>query len=129
MGLAEGYVENYLRQQATTHNCLCYKFTSPGTNGVPDEILIHNGYTMFIETKSPTGSLRDIQKERIKQMKQHGADVRICHTRQSIDKALADIIPNYKPGNYKQPSKPQQNKTKTTVQAIQPCLTSIRIDE
>ena len=49
MGKAEGYVEDYLIKQAKAHNHLCFKFISPGIDGVPDRILIGNGKTIFIE--------------------------------------------------------------------------------
>lgn len=97
MGKPENIVENYLRTQARKYGCLCYKFTSPGNNGVPDEILIYKGKTIFIETKSDTGTPSEIQKLRIKEMINHGADVRICHTRQAIDEVLKELIKNYKP--------------------------------
>lgn len=111
MGKAEGIVENYLRKQAKKHGCLCYKFTSPGTRGVPDEILIYKGKILFIETKSETGEASEIQKKRIAEMKHHGADVKICNTRTKIDKALSSLIDNYKSG---QPQKTAKNKIITT---------------
>ena len=61
MGHDEGLVENYLRKEAAKNDILCYKFTSPGTNGVPDDILITKGYVVFVETKSATGQLSEIQ--------------------------------------------------------------------
>lgn len=98
MGKAENLVEGYLRKQCKQHDVLCYKFESPGYNGVPDEIIIYQGKTIYIETKSDTGKASEIQKHRIKEMKDHGADVRICHTRKAIDKVLKELIKNYKSG-------------------------------
>lgn len=95
MGKAEGIVENYLRRQCKKYDIFCCKFTSPGTRGVPDEILIYQGETYFVETKSPVGDTSAIQKVRIAQMKNHGAKVFVCHTRQKIDQLLASIVPNY----------------------------------
>ena len=31
----------------------CYKFVSPGNAGVPDRIVVCNGYTVFVELKKP----------------------------------------------------------------------------
>lgn len=95
MGKAEGIVEVYLRDQCEANGILCYKFVSPGYRGVPDDIIIYNGKTIFVETKSSTGQLSEIQKKRIHDMKDHGADVRVCSTRPSIDKLLKELIPTY----------------------------------
>lgn len=92
MGRAEGYVENYMRQQCRKNGILCYKFVSPGWRGVPDDILIYNSRVIFVETKSSTGTLSVIQKKRIADMKAAGADVRVCHTRQSIDDLLQELL-------------------------------------
>ena len=92
MGRAEGYVENYMRTQCRRNGILCYKFVSPGWRGVPDDILIYNSRVVFVETKSSTGTLSVIQKKRIADMKAAGADVRVCHTRQSIDDLLQELL-------------------------------------
>lgn len=90
MGKAEEYVEGYLRKKTKEAGYLCYKFTSPGRRGVPDEIVIHNGHVTFIETKSLTGQASAIQKKRIKEMLEHGADVKVCNTRELIDEFIAE---------------------------------------
>lgn len=110
MGKAENVVENYLRTQSKKYGCLCYKFVSPGHNGVPDDIVIYNGTTTFIETKSPIGDTSAIQKVRIKEMKEHGANVRICHTRTAIDKFFQEFIPNYEPVREIKQNKPEPLK-------------------
>ena len=63
MGQAEGIVETYLKKECEKQNFTCYKFTSPGTTGVPDRIVIGNGQTIFVETKSSTGRLEDISQK------------------------------------------------------------------
>lgn len=85
MGKPEGIIENYLKKQSKEHDCLCYKFTSPGKRGVPDRIVIGFGHTIFVELKSETGDLRKQQEFRINEMKAHGADVRVLNTKQKID--------------------------------------------
>lgn len=94
MGKAEGYVEDYLIKQAKAHNHLCFKFISPGIDGVPDRILIGNGKTIFIECKSAVGSLSKQQKKRINDMLGAGADVRKWHTREEIDAYFESLETN-----------------------------------
>lgn len=91
MGKPEGIIEDYLYNQALKHNCLCFKFTSPGKRGVPDRIIIGYGKTIFVELKSPVGTLRKQQKLRIKEMREHGADVRVLNTKKLVDEFFKDL--------------------------------------
>ena len=85
MGKPEGIIEKYLVAQSDKHGFLCRKFVSPGRQGVPDRIVIGKGHTVFIELKSQTGKLSEIQKQEIKRMLKHGADVRVYNSKQQID--------------------------------------------
>lgn len=89
--MLESKVEDYLIKKAVEHNFLCYKFTSPGNNGVPDRILIGNGRTLFVETKAPGKTARKLQKYMINQMIKHGADVRLADTFDKIDQLFQEI--------------------------------------
>lgn len=90
MGQAENFVEGYLRKQAKQRGFLCFKFTS-GNDGVPDRILIGNGYTVFIETKAPGEKPRPLQRAVIREMRTAGANVFVIDSRQDIDKLLDHI--------------------------------------
>ena len=83
--MIETDIEQYLKKTAEAHGYLCYKFKSPGTNGVPDRILIGHGETFFVETKRPGEKPRRLQKTIIKDMKAHGATVLIIDTIEQID--------------------------------------------
>ena len=93
MGKAENFVESYLKQQAEKNGFLCYKMTSPGLRGVPDRILIGNGYTVFVECKSDKGHLSEIQKFRISEMRARGAHITIAASRKDVDD-LIEILKN-----------------------------------
>lgn len=90
MGKAEGYVEKYLKKQIIAEGGLCFKFTS-GVNGVPDRIIVINGLTLFVETKSHNGTLSPLQKVQIKRMRDQGADVRVTHTRELVDELITEL--------------------------------------
>lgn len=90
MGKPEAHVEDYLRKKVREAGCLCYKFISPGIKGVPDDIILHHGRVTFIETKSQTGLPSKIQNKRIAEMREQGADVRICSTREDVDVFLQE---------------------------------------
>lgn len=99
MGKPEHRVEGYLCDKAEAYGFLHYKFTSPGRRGVPDQLLIGRGHTVFIETKAPEGQLSEIQKRVIRKMRRKGADVRCCYTREAVDAFFEEALtwPEYVP--------------------------------
>lgn len=91
MGKPEDYVEKYLTKKCRARGYGCLKFTSPGTNGVPDRIIIANGRILFVETKRAGGKLRRLQEEITGEMRRQGADVRVADTRELVDDLLAEL--------------------------------------
>ncbi|MFJ2662543.1 VRR-NUC domain-containing protein [Arthrobacter koreensis] len=91
MGKPEAYVEKYLLKRCKALGFGCLKFTSDGTNGVPDRIVIGNGRTVFVETKRPGERLRRLQEVIIAEMRGQGADVRVADTRELVDALLGEI--------------------------------------
>lgn len=88
MGKAEHYVEGYLRKEALRKGFLCYKFVSPGQNGVPDRVLIGHGRVAWVETKAPGEKTRELQDEVIRAMREHGATVFVADSREQVDEIL-----------------------------------------
>lgn len=86
MGKPESIIENYLVNQAKINDCICWKFVSPSTSGVPDRILIGMEHVIFIETKAPGEKPRRLQKTIINLMRKKGAVVLVIDTKQQIDK-------------------------------------------
>lgn len=91
MGKPENHVEKYLLDRAKEENFICYKFVSPGNNGVPDRIVLGNNLTVFIETKAENEKPRPIQKKTINDMIDKGAFVYVIDNRDDIDKILRCI--------------------------------------
>lgn len=91
MGKPEAYVEKYLVKRCKALGFGCLKFTSAGTNGVPDRIVIGNRRTVFVETKRPGEKLRRLQEVIIAEMRSQGADVRVADTRELVDELLDEI--------------------------------------
>lgn len=88
----ESIVEKHLRERAKENDYLCYKFTSPGNNGVPDRILIGHGQTIFIETKAPKKVPRKLQERVIGRMREHGANVLVIDTKEKVDELFDKIL-------------------------------------
>lgn len=88
----ESIIEEYLRQRAEALGFLCYKFTSPGNNGVPDRVLIGHGKTFFIETKAPGEKPRKLQERVIERINSHGGLALVADSKEDVDTILETII-------------------------------------
>lgn len=89
MGKAEGYVEKYLRSQIEALGGICWKFSS--VRGVPDRVIVVNGHTVFVETKSKDGRLSPLQKVQIRRIRKQRGDARVMHTRELIDAFIIEV--------------------------------------
>ena len=71
---------------------MCIKFTSPGTPGVPDRIIITaTGKIIFAELKTEVGRLSKLQAYTIAEMRKRGADVRVVKGADAVKELLAEI--------------------------------------
>ena len=91
MPTPEGIIEDHLVERCKKLKFMCLKFTSPGTTGVPDRVVIANGLTIFIELKAPGKKPRRLQEIVIAEMRSHGAEVRVVNSKESVDAVLAEL--------------------------------------
>ena len=98
--MLEKTVERHLVEGVKKLGGLCYKFTSPGTQGVPDRIIITaQGRIIFVELKTDKGILSKIQKYIISQMLLRHADVRVLYGLEQVKELLAEIkLDSYEEG-------------------------------
>ena len=90
--MLERAIERHLVNAVKKLGCLCYKFTSPGTVGVPDRIIITaQGKVIFAELKTETGKLSKIQEYVINQMRLRGADVRVLYGTAQVDELVKEL--------------------------------------
>lgn len=74
---------------------LCYKFTSPGTTGVPDRVVIlPGGRVIFVELKTRIGRLSEVQKYQTSEIKKRGAEVRVLKGLDQVKAFLAEVSSN-----------------------------------
>lgn len=84
----EKNIETYLIHKVRKWGGICWKFTSPGTRGVPDRFCAVLGYQFFVELKRPGHKRRPdekLQKARAKQLLDAGVCVYTLATKQDID--------------------------------------------
>jgi len=78
--MREAQIEKAVCAYARRRGWLTYKFVSPAAAGVPDRVFIKGDKTLFIEFKSPTGRLSDLQEAQIRRMRGYGAKVHIVNS-------------------------------------------------
>ena len=86
----EESVENYLVRRVKALGGDCYKWVSPGLQGVPDRICVFDGgRVFFVETKAPKGSrMQPAQPRRHRDLRNRGFRVYVPKTRAEVDELL-----------------------------------------
>ena len=69
-----------------------YKWVSPGNAGVPDRIaVLPGGRIIFIELKTDTGKLTELQKVQIGRLEHMGADARVLKGPEAVKGFLKEM--------------------------------------
>lgn len=92
--MKESQIEARLVRLVRDRGGLCYKFVSPGNPGVPDRIVVTpTGRTVYVELKTPVGSLQKIQEWQIAEMRRRGADVRVLKGLDAVKAFVEEVLP------------------------------------
>ena len=75
--MLESKRQSKIIKKLTEDGWLVIKLIKTNLNGICDLMALKDGKTIFIEVKQPTGVLSEIQKIRIKQLKEHGFEVNV----------------------------------------------------
>ncbi|NMA84942.1 MAG: VRR-NUC domain-containing protein [Epulopiscium sp.] len=89
--MLENKIERYLKDEIEKINGKTFKFSSPGNNGVPDRIILHQGNTYFVELKKPGEKLRPLQKAVKKRFNKLGFNVYVLDSIDSVNGFIANI--------------------------------------
>ena len=92
MGKPEAAVENYLRNRIRSLGGFIEKWESPGTAGLPDEVVVFRGKTTFVETKAPGEKARELQRLTMKEIRLAGGDARVIDTRDKVDAFIEELL-------------------------------------
>jgi len=91
--MRERDIERKLVTAVKERGGLCWKFTSPGTAGVPDRIvLMPQGRMFFVEVKAPGQKPRKIQEVIHKRLRALGFRVYVIDGTEQIEEVLTDGI-------------------------------------
>lgn len=91
--MREKVIEQKLTKAVRQNGGVCWKFTSPGTAGVPDRIiLMPKGQIAFVEVKAPGEKPRLLQLSRHKLLRRLGFRVYVLDNIDDITKILSEVM-------------------------------------
>jgi Holliday junction resolvase len=70
--MLESARQTKIKKQLEKDGYFVIKLIKTSVNGIPDLMALKNGDTIFIEVKQPKGVLSEIQKHRIKELREKG---------------------------------------------------------
>lgn len=92
--MKESQIEAWLVRAVKQRGGLCFKWVSPGNNGVPDRIVITpKGRVIFVELKTDTGRLSRIQILQQGLLRSRKAEVVTLYGMTDVEAFLAAVFP------------------------------------
>ena len=90
--MREKIIEEKFTKAVKQKGGVCWKFTSPGTAGVPDRIvLMPKGHIAFVEVKAPGEKPRPLQLSRHRLLRRLGFQVYVLDALEDIDKIILEV--------------------------------------
>lgn len=90
--MSEADIEDEVVAYAVSSGCFALKLRVDGQNGFPDRTILFGGRAMFIEFKTPEGSLRPMQKVWLSRLGYAGFEAAVVSSaeegKRAIDKFL-----------------------------------------
>ena len=87
--MREKQIEQRLVKAVKAENGMCPKLVSPGTDGMPDRmVLLPEGHISFVEVKAPGEKPRPLQVRRHEQLRQLGFKVAVLDGPEQIPDIL-----------------------------------------
>ena len=90
--MREKHIEQKLVKAVRLAGGMCPKLVSPGTDGMPDRlVLLPEGRMGFVEVKAPGKKPRPLQQKRHEQLRELGYTVAVLDDPQQIPEILDEI--------------------------------------
>ena len=90
--MRESFIEEKLTKAVKQNGGVCWKFTSPGTAGVPDRIiLMPEGRIAFVEVKAPGEKSRPLQLSRHRLLRRLGFKIYVLDALEDIEKIISEV--------------------------------------
>lgn len=89
--MRESKVEANLKEKVEQLKGMYLKFSSPGTNGVPDRIILLKGQIYFVELKAPGKKPRKLQEFIHTEMLRQGFKVHVIDSQEGVVRFINEI--------------------------------------
>lgn len=90
--MKESSIERWIRQQIVRSGGLFLKWVSPGNEGVPDRIcILPDGRIIFVELKTESGKLSEVQKYQIRRLRERGCRVEVIFGMAGAGRFMSEI--------------------------------------
>ena len=94
--MKESAIEAKVRRYCIREGLVCYKFTSPSYNGVPDRLILGRGKVMFLELKSAKGKLTALQQRELDRIRAAGVTADVAYSYEQAIQIIADhFVPDF----------------------------------
>jgi Holliday junction resolvase len=77
--MTEAQIQEKIIDRYEKDGYMVVKLIQTSKNGIPDLLLLKDGIASFIEVKTETGRLSELQKYRIKQLEEKGFKVEVVN--------------------------------------------------
>lgn len=92
--IRESVIESYLRDRVRAVGGQALKWVSPGSNGVPDRIVLLPGNrTIFVELKAPGKKPTPLQLAQHRKIRRTEHTVLVIDSKEGVDEFIQDIRP------------------------------------
>ena len=75
--ILEKNIQTKIKKKLELEGWFVIKLITTSCNGIPDLLCLRDGLTMFVEVKREKGKLSELQKVRIKDLKEKGFEVKV----------------------------------------------------
>ena len=97
--MREKQIEKKLVQAVKAAHGMCPKLVSPGTDGMPDRmVLLPEGNIAFVEVKAPGEKARPLQARRHEQLRRLGFDVFLLDDQERVPEIIQGVM-NHDPAH------------------------------
>jgi Holliday junction resolvase len=83
--MKESEIQKKIKERLERNGYWVTKLIQTTTNGIPDIMAIKNGNVIFLEVKTPSGSVSELQKFRLDQLKTFGVFAAVVRSVEDID--------------------------------------------
>lgn len=87
----EFVVEDYLKEKVEQLGGKCYKFVSPGYDGMPDRLVLYRGAVVFIECKKHGKKPRKLQEVRLREIMDQRVPAYVIDSKEQVDNLIARL--------------------------------------